>query len=57
MSALVFYMDNPHLRDDEKRRLIQISRDLWSRDRRTEHPAPDPIKLAEQYWKPADGDL
>jgi hypothetical protein len=56
-TTLVFYLGDTRLRDDERQRLLQISNNLTARPFDRVPTVPDPVKLAEQYWKPADGDL
>jgi hypothetical protein len=57
MTALVFNLNDVRLRDEEKRRLLQISRDLWSRERQEERPLPDPRALEAQHHRVDRGDL
>ena len=55
----MFRLDDVRLRDDERKRLLQISNNLTARpfERAPRDIAPDPREIAAQYWKPADGDL
>jgi hypothetical protein len=57
MTALVFNLNDVRLREEEKRRLLQISRDLWSRDRERESPAQDPREQQAAHFRVDRGDL
>jgi hypothetical protein len=48
----------PFGKESERKRLLEISRSLYARDRAPARPAPDPRALAAVYWdKRPDGDI